>query len=534
MSKLSLDKLSNQELINLVQQTTTNQKLKMANESYAYYLEYVTNNNYKHSRHTKLICSRLQRIADGEKNVRLIINIAPRHSKSETSSKHFPGYYLGKNSSEEVMVVSYGASLAEDFSRINREDIRQHGKDIFGVSLSPVKKNVARWEIEGTRGGCTAVGVGGALVGRGCSLCNCDDYIKSYSEAMSKTVNDGIWEFWRQVLRTRFSPGASCVIVCTRWSTMDLVQRLIDQSKEDGGEHWDVISLPAICETSSDILGRKIGDPLWPERFGHETLMAIKSSIGEVAWQTQYMQNPEPLKGYTFRLEDLQHFTEDEIQFNKSDATYYFRGDPIVQTIAAIDPAAKTEQHNDPTCIIVASVTRAKNVLIRLVYNKRISIPEQLKTVVSINDIWKPNKFLVEEVQYQNSLREVIISNGEYVPFSVVKRGGRNAESKSTRINLMSPMFESKKVFIHADEKEFIEQYELYPSVKFDDILDATEMILEEVRLLPSYGNINLSPQAYQADLQSFITPPTSKFSFHHFNFLDSLNISSTSSPYQF
>jgi phage terminase large subunit-like protein len=233
-------------------------------------------------------------------------------------------------------------------------------------------------------------------------------------------------------------------------------------------------------------------------------------------------------------LEDLQYFTEDEIQFNKSDATYYFRGDPITQMIAAVDPASKTEQHNDPTCVIVASITRAKNVLIRLIYNKRINIPDQLKTIVTINNIWKPNKFLVEEVNYQNALREVIIANGEYVPFVIVKRGGRNAQSKSERINLMSPMFESKKVFIHADEKEFIDQYTMYPSVPHDDILDSMEMILEEVRLLPSYGNINLSPQAYQADLQSFITPPVSKYNFSHFNFLDSLNISSTSSPFQF
>jgi predicted phage terminase large subunit-like protein len=524
MGKFSLDKLSNQELINLVKQSNDNQKLKMANESYAYYLEYVTNNNYKHSRHTRLICSRLQRIADGEKNVRLIINIAPRHSKSETSSKHFPGYYLGKNSSEEVMIVSYGSSLAEDFSRINREDIRQYGKDIFGVSLSPVKKNVARWEIEGTRGGCTAVGVGGALVGRGCSICCCDDYLKSYEEAMSKTVNDGIWEFWRNVLRTRFSPGASCVIVCTRWSNMDLVQRLVDQAKEDGGEQWEVISLPAICEIEGDILGRKINEPLWPERFDLEVLNSIKSSIGRVAFRTQYQQDPEPLKGYTFSAEDLQYFTEDEIQFNKSDATYYFRGDPIVQTLASVDPASKTEQHNDPTCIIVASITRAKNVLIRLIYNKRINISDQLKTIVTINNIWKPNKFLVEEVNYQNALREVILADGEYVPFVVVKRGGRNAQSKSERINLMSPMFESKKVFIHADEKEFIDQYTTYPSVAHDDILDAIEMILEEVRLLPSYGNISLNSQAYQQEMESYITIPYSKYNLNHF----------TSSPFQF
>jgi phage terminase large subunit-like protein len=347
-------------------------------------------------------------------------------------------------------------------------------------------------------------------------------------------VNDGIWEFWRNVLRTRFSPGASCVIVCTRWSTNDLVQRLIDQAKEDGGEQWEVISLPAICEVEGDILGRKIGDPLWPERFDLETLNSIKSSIGRVAFRTQYQQDPEPLKGYTFRLEDLQYFTEDEIQFNKSDATYYFRGDPITQMIAAVDPASKTEQHNDPTCVIVASITRAKNVLIRLIYNKRINIPDQLKTIVTINNIWKPNKFLVEEVNYQNALREVIIANGEYVPFVIVKRGGRNAQSKSERINLMSPMFESKKVFIHADEKEFIDQYTMYPSVPHDDILDSMEMILEEVRLLPSYGNIGLTSQAYQKEMESFIVVPPSKYNFSHFNFLDSLNISSTSSPFQF
>jgi hypothetical protein len=157
-----------------------------------------------------------------------------------------------------------------------------------------------------------------------------------------------------------------------------------------------------------------------------------------------------------------------------------------------------------------------------------------MRWVVSLNSIWKPNKFLCEEIGYQNALRECIIAQGDYVPFKIVKRGGRGSFSKENRINQMSPFFESGKFYAHEDELEFFEQYVAYPSVPHDDIMDALEMIFSEVQELPSYGNITLTSQSFQQELQSFITPPISKFQFSHFNFLDSLNISSTSSPYQF
>lgn len=534
-----LDHLSNAQLLHLLHQTTEMEKFRLAKENYALFLELILKNSprpYAHSAHTLLLCKKLKEIVDG-KCKRLIVCMPCRHSKSQTISRFFTAWYFGNNPEHDIILASYGADLSKsDFSMPARDIIENYGQQIFGVQLDPRKKSLDHWKLDGHSGSFYAVGIGSGTIGKGFHLAIIDDPIKDWKEANSPTTKAAIYDWYKTVMRSRSVPmaeGGAIILITTRWAEDDLAGCLLRDAEKEG-EHWDTLILKAICDSDNDPLGRKIGEALWPERYPLEELLAIKGTMGASKFESLYQQNPRPIESCSFKVESLQYFTEDEIQFNKSDATYYFRGDPIVQTIAAVDPASKTEQKNDPTCIVVASITRAKNVLIRLVYNKRISIPEQLKTVVFINDIWKPNKFLVEEVNYQNALREVIIANGEYVPFVTIKRGGKNAQSKSERINLTSPMFESKKVFIHANEKEFIEQYEAYPHVKFDDILDATEMILEEVRLLPSYGNINLSPQAYQADLQSFITPPVSKYNFSHFNFLDSLNISSTSSPFQF
>jgi len=450
-----LNKFSNNELLSLIKQVSEREKIKIAYEDYASYLNYILPETvYKHSAHTLFMAKKLQEIAYGTKtHARLMINVPIRHGKSETAVKRYISYYLGRNPNDDVMVISFGAELAEDFSRIARQDFKEFGFQIFGKKISSQKTNVSRWEIDGHRGGCTACGIGGSIFGRGARLILLDDVFKDYKQAYSHTVRESVWNFYKNVLRGRLTPDGNIVIINVRWHPEDLCGKLLEEEK-NGGEKWEVISLPALSLGEHiDPLGRKEGEPLWPERFNYETLMAIKSSVGSVVFETQYQQNPVPQKGYTFSKDYLQFFTDDEILFNPSDATYYFRGDPIIQTLAAIDPATKLAEHNDFTAIIVISVTRSKNVLIRKIFNKKISIPDQLKYIVSVNSICKPNKFFVEEIGYQSAIREVLLASGEYVPFVVVRRGGRGSESKSTRINLMSPMFESRKIFLHSDEK---------------------------------------------------------------------------------
>ena len=528
-----LENLSTKQLLSLIQSLSDRERREMAKNDYASYLSYILPESvYKHSAHTILMAKKLQEIADGtKKHARLIINVPIRHGKSETCVKRYLSYYLGKNPDNDVMVVSYGADLAEDFSRLARQDFREYGEKIFGLKLSAEKVNVARWEIAGHRGGCTAAGVGGPVFGRGASLILADDVFKNYEQAFSSTQRETVWNFYRNILRGRLTPDGSIVIVNVRLHPEDLCGKLIEASKH-GGEQWEVISLPALSLGVGDPLGRPEGTPLWPERYPLKELLSIKGALGTVGWETQYMQNPSPLKGYYFKKSWLNYYEDSDVVFNEGNNTYYFQNEPIILTLASIDPAAKKEQHNDYTAVAVCSITRGKKILLRRMFNKKISIPDQLRFVVLINDLFHPNRFLVEEVQYQNSIREIILDQGDYVPFKIVKRGGRNSINKENRINLMSPFFESGKFYLHKDEEEFLAQYEIFPGTPNDDMLDALEMIFEEVRLLPSWGSFSLDGnQSFTSMYEEFLNIPSASYSRSNlpYNFEDSSIISPSS-----
>lgn len=518
--KEKLNSLSSKEIKFLYTQAYEKEKRKLANENYAFYLSYILGENYTHTKHTKLLTDRLQRIADGEKNARIMISMPPRHSKSETCSKHFPSYYLGKNPNNEIILVTYGSALSEDFSRIAREDFKEFGEELFNLKLSSSKQNVSRWELEGCRGGCTAVGVGGSIYGRGCSLIIADDLLKGYEQAGSNSIKEGIWAWYRSVLRTRLTPDGSIIIIMTRWTTDDICGRLIEEEKHNG-EKWEVISLPAISNGDGDPLNRPEGEPLWPERFNLETLDAIKRAIGTISWNTLYQQNPVPFGDIIFNTDWLQYYNDEDIIYNPQDGSYYFKGEPIIARYASCDPAVKTEEINDYTAVIVADITRSKNIIIRKILRKKINIPDQLKLVVNVNSIWKPTKFFIEDVGYQIAIKDVILSQGNYVPFVTITRGGKS--NKEIRISEMSPMFENGKVYIKEDMDDFIDEYKLFPSSRHDDILDAMEVIFSKVRDLPNFGKSLLSGginKIYQEEVKV----PKSEVKFKYYDFMQTRN----------
>ncbi|OUJ08237.1 terminase, partial [Acetobacter sp. DsW_059] len=102
------------------------------------------------------------------------------------------------------------------------------------------------------------------------------------------------------VLRTRLMPGGAIVLVLTRWHPDDLAGRLLDEMANGTGENWEVLSLPAICETEPDRLGRKAGDALWPDLFPLRELRQIEKSVGPREWAALYQQKPAPSKGALF------------------------------------------------------------------------------------------------------------------------------------------------------------------------------------------------------------------------------------------
>ena len=234
-------------------------------------------------RHHKIIAEKLDRVARGELK-RLIINMAPRHTKSEFASYLFPAWMMGRDPSMKIIQATHTTELAVNFGRKTKnllEDDRY--REIFpGVELAVDSKASGRWDTS-SGGMYYAVGVGSNLAGRGGDLVIIDDP-HSEQTAMSSAGFDDAWDWYTGGPRQRLQPGGSIVLVQTRWSEKDLTGQLLrSMAKDPLADQWEVVELPAIFED---------GTPCWPEYWGLDDLISVKSSIPPSKWNAQYQQNP--------------------------------------------------------------------------------------------------------------------------------------------------------------------------------------------------------------------------------------------------
>lgn len=310
------------------------------------YLEYTSRGVWQRAPHLDILCEALHDV-DAGKIRRLIVTMPPRHGKSEVISKGFPAWYLGRHPDDEVILVSYGAELAEDFSRINREKIREYGDEIFGIQLSQDSAAVGRWGIDGHRGGLIAAGVNGPLTGRGAKIAIIDDPVKSAAEANSATYRRHTLEWYQTVLRTRLAPGGAIILVQTRWHKNDLAGWLIESSVS-GGEQWTVINMPAIAE-ENDPLGRSVGDALWPTRYPIEYLQSTRATMTPYQWSALYQQRPIDVVGALWNYDMISAWRLPSLSLQE----LYPR---LSRIVVSIDPAVTSNENSDETGIIVAGI----------------------------------------------------------------------------------------------------------------------------------------------------------------------------------
>ncbi len=479
----NLKTLTLNEVAQLYTQAAYQKQLRLARESYRGFLHFILGDKYMESAHTRLLCDYLERVEKGE-ITNLIISMPPRHGKSVHVSKYFPAWYLGRNPTNEIIITSYGATLAQKtMSAPARDTFREFGPEVFGVNLSKEKRGEERWEVETYYGGCSATGVGGSLIGRGASLIIVDDPIKDMHEARSKAVKDSLEEWYDGVLRTRGTPDVAVIIVATRFACDDLIGRLLERAKTNpDAEQWEYLCLPAVCNSEDDMLGRAIGEPLWPEYYPLKKLKPFQ--INPIIWASEFQQSPIPFKDLVFEKEWLRTFKAEEVVFNRTDACYYFRGSPIVKRIASLDPAKGEDTITSKKCytaIVVVDVTRNKDILIRHILREKINIPKQYECVVMINEIFKPNIFLLESVGYQECLASTLILTGKFIPMVLVPRSTKI--HKIDRICDLSPYFQMGKIYVeNVHEKVLREEYDLFPTGRYFDVMDALEMAVTHVR----------------------------------------------------
>jgi len=245
------------------------------------------------AKHHRRLFETLEPVTSGECD-RLMVFMPPRHGKSETVTIHYAAWRLEQNPKMNIIIGSYNQKLANRFSRKVRQIVNAHK-----LPLSRERKAAEEWETrEG--GGVRAVGVGAGITGFGGDLVIVDDPIRGRADAESAAFRDKTYEWFTDDIYTRLTPKGQVIVIQTRWHEDDLAGRLLKRGDDEDGDSWQVLRLPAFAG-EDDPLGRRPGEPLWPERFDEKRLARTRKMLGHYSFESLYQQNPVLKDGDIFK-----------------------------------------------------------------------------------------------------------------------------------------------------------------------------------------------------------------------------------------
>jgi predicted phage terminase large subunit-like protein len=403
---------------------------------------------------------------------RLIINMPPRHTKSEFASHLFPAYLLGKNPKLKIIEATHTADLAINFGRKVRDliDGEEYHALFPETELKADSRSAGKW-LTNKGGEYYASGIGGALAGRGADLFIIDDP-HSEQDAMSDKALEEAYEWFMGGPRQRLQPGGAIVIVMTRWNKKDLTGRLLKKMAQDpGADQWTLIEFPAILPS---------GAPLWANYWKLEELESIKASVSPGKWAAQYMQRPTgegisiiPKNWFMIWDEEkppkcdylIQSFDTAFLKSERSDFT-------AITTWGVFYPEGKIgEKHyhgNEAHLILIDCV------------KERFDFPELKAEALRLYEYWEPDTMIIEAkasgIPLVQELRRVGIPVNTFSP--------GKGQDKIARLNSVSPIFQDGRVWVPENRwgEELMDEISDFPNGENDDLVDATTLALARFR----------------------------------------------------
>ena len=421
--------------------------------------------------HHRVMADAFNRIADGELK-RLIINMPPRHTKSEFASHLFPAWYLGRFPDRKVIQTAHTAELAVGFGRKVRNLVGSgdYAKIFSGVSLSADSKAAGRWNTN-KQGDYFAIGVGGAVTGKGADILIVDDPHSEQEAAQNDpSVYDKTYEWYTSGPRQRLQPGGAICLVMTRWSKKDLTGSILKASIERGGsDEWEIIELPAILPS---------GKPLWPGFWPLEQLEALKAELPVGKWTAQYQQDPTSEEGAIIKREWWKEWTKKD----PPDCEF------VIQSWDTAFLAKETADYSACTTWgVFYNEDREANIILLDALQERLEFPDLKTRAYEMYKEYKPDAFIVEAKAAGSplifELRRIGIPVSEYSP-------GRGRD-KIARVNAVSDLFHSGHVWAPKKRwaEEVIEEFAAFPTGDHDDLVDSSTQALLRFR---QGGFINL------------------------------------------
>ena len=423
--------------------------------------------------HHKIIADKFNKIAEG-KIKRMIINMPPRHTKSEFASNMLPAWMIGRKPDLKIIQTTHTTELAVRFGRKAKTLIDSpEYQEIFKTRLREDSQAAGKWETE-QGGEYYAAGVGSAITGRGADLLIIDDP-HSEQDALNADALEKAYEWYTSGPRQRLQPGGTIVVVMTRWSLKDLTGALIKAQKEVKSDQWEVIEFPAIMPS---------GEPVWPQYWKLDELEKVQASLSIPKWNAQWMQNPTSEAGAIIKKEWWRVWDDEEIP-------------PLKHVIQSYDTAFLKKQTADYSAITTWGVfypeeDGAANLILLDSLKGRYEFPELRREALQQYDYWKPETVVIESkasgLPLTAELRQMGIPVVNFTP--------SKGNDKHARVNSVAPLFESGVIW--APDKKFaeevIEECAAFPYGDHDDLVDSMTQAVMRFR----QGGFVMHPEDYE------------------------------------
>jgi predicted phage terminase large subunit-like protein len=417
-------------------------------------------------KHHAIMANAFERVANGTLK-RLIINMPPRHTKSEFASYLLPSWFLGKYPQKKIIQTAHTAELAVGFGRKVRNLVSSEAySKVFQTKLSSDSKAAGRWNTD-AGGDYFAIGVGGAVTGKGADVLIIDDpHSEQEARQNNPAVFDGVYEWYTSGPRQRLQPGGAIIIVMTRWAKRDLTGQILKNSEKGGVDDWEVIEFPALLPS---------GTPLWPGFWKKEELEAIKAEIPTAKWEAQYQQNPTGNEGAIIKRDMWKIWQSDtpppcdyiiqswDTAFEKNN-----RADYSACTTWGVFQHADQHGNLKPNIIVLDS------------FKQRMEFPELKQKAFEMYKEWNPDTLIIEKkaagAPLIYELRMMGIPLSEYTP--------SKGNDKIARVNAISDLFASGVVWCPETRwaDELMEELASFPNGDNDDLVDSTSQALIRYR----------------------------------------------------
>lgn len=414
------------------------------------------------SPHLKYLNERLVEIAD-RKWQGLVVTMPPRHGKSEFIDRYLPAWWLGTFPNQRIILTSYEAEFAASWGGKAR-DIFEKTAHLWGREVNMRSSAASRWDLKNFDGGMITAGAGGPITGKGAHLLIIDDPVKNAEEANSVVMRDKLYDWWRSTAYSRLEPGGVVIVIQTRWHEDDLAGRILRD--HEGDPDWCVVDFKAICE-GEEALGRKVGEPLWPERYPVERLGEIREELGPYWWSALYQQNPQPEGGGLFKRDWFKYCRINGNSISIGDKSYD-ASELINFTVA--DLATSTKETADFTVVATFTILPdQRGLVLRHLERERVEGPDIPVILKKHQDRYKSCWVGIESGGFQLSIVQQARRCGIRV------KELKPDKDKVARAIGVTPLMEQGRVFFN-DRGEYLAdlEHELlhFPTSTHDDQVD--------------------------------------------------------------